>query len=454
MNAFHKATNSKNSQRGNDLNDVERQNGRRAFLKLACGSAAGAVLSSANRMIGQALNHKREVSATDAGAVADGKTLNTEKLQAAIDQLAAQQGGTLVIPQGTFLSGALFFKPGVHLRLEKGGVLKGSTDVRDYPKRQTRIEGHFQEWLPALINADGCDHLRIQGEGTLDGSGAPFWEAFWTRLKADHKTTNLDVPRPRLALIENSRDVQVSGITFKDSGFWNLHLYRCRQVLVENARFEVPDGVRCPSTDGTDIDSCQQVTIRGCIYRVDDDCVCLKGSKGPFAMNDHDSPPVEHIRIENNTYERGGGAATLGSEATLVRDVVVENCKVLGRVPVVHLKLRPDTPQHYEDIHYRNITVEGQGAIFEVRPWKQYFDLKGQPPPKSIVRNVTVNGIKGSYGSFGVIAGNPGQTTLSGFRLENINLQLRNPKLTVDSGIDVTVKNVTVNDKPFVLSRT
>lgn len=454
MNAFHKATNSKNSQRGNDLNDVERQNGRRAFLKLAGSGIAGAVLSSACPMAGQAPHTGRQVSATAAGAVADGKTLNTEKLQAAIDHLAEQQGGTLVIPQGTFLSGALFFKPGVHLRLEKGGVLKGSTDVRDYPKRQTRIEGHFQEWLPALINADGCDHLRIQGEGTLDGSGAPFWEAFWTHLKADHKTTNLDVPRPRLALIENSRDVQVSGITFKDSGFWNLHLYRCRQVLVENARFEVPDGVRCPSTDGTDIDSCQQVTIRGCIYRVDDDCVCLKGSKGPFAMNDHDSPPVEHIRIENNTYERGGGAATLGSEATLVRDVVVENCKVLGRVPVVHLKLRPDTPQHYEDIHYRNITVEGQGAIFEVRPWKQYFDLKGQPPPKSIVRNVTVNGIKGGYGSFGVIAGNPGQTTLSGFRLENINLQLRNPKLTVDSGIDVTVKNVTVNDKPFVLSRT
>lgn len=433
---------------------MERQNGRRAFLKLAGGSAAGAVLTSAYKMMGQAPHRERQVSATAAGADADGKTLSTEKLQAAIDQLAAQQGGTLVIPAGTFLCGALFFKPGVHLRLEKGGVLKGSTDVRDYPKRQTRIEGHFQEWLPALINADGCDHLRIQGEGTLDGSGAPFWEAFWTRLRADHRTTNLDVPRPRLALIENSRDVQISGVTFKDSGFWNLHLYRCRQVLVENARFEVPDGVRCPSTDGTDIDSCQQVTIRGCTYRVDDDCVCLKGSKGPFAMNDHDSPPVEHIRIENNTYERGGGAATLGSEATIVRDVVVENCKVLGRVPVVHLKLRPDTPQHYENIHYRNITVAGQGEIFEVRPWKQYFDLKGQPPPKSIVRNVTVNGIKGSFGSFGVIAGNPGQTTLSGFRLENINVQLNHPKLAVDGGIDVTVKNVTVNDKPFVLSRT
>jgi Glycosyl hydrolases family 28 len=452
MIAFHIATNFRSSPRRNQLTDVEHQKGRRAFIKLAGTGAAGAVLSPMYRAFAQTPHTGRQISATDAGAVADGKTLNTGKLQAAIDHLAAHQGGTLVIPAGTFLSGALFFKPGVHLRLEKGGVLMGSTDVSDYPKRQTRIEGHFQEWLPALINADGCDHLRIEGQGTLDGNGAPFWKEFWTRLRANHKTTNLDVPRPRLAFIENSRNVQISGVTFKDSGFWNLHLYRCQQTLVENVRFEVPDGVRCPSTDGTDIDSCQHITIRGCTYRVDDDCVCLKGSKGPFAMQDHDSPPVEHIRIENNTYERGGGVATLGSEATIVRDVMVENCMVHGRVPVVHLKLRPDTPQLYEDLHYRNITLAGEGPIFEVRPWMQYFDLKGQPPPKSTVRNVTVDGIKGSFGSFGVIQGKPGQTTLGGFNLKNIDVQLNNPKLMVGSGTGVKIENVTVNNKPFALS--
>jgi polygalacturonase len=428
-------------------------------MKLASASAAGVVLSPMWRVFGQDHRAARQISATEVGAVADGKTLNTAKLQAAIDRLAGQQGGILTIPPGTFLSGALFLKPGVHLHLEKDGVLKGSTDVSDYPMRRTRIEGHFQEWLPALINADGCDHLRIEGEGTLDGNGAPFWRAFWTRLAANHKTTNLDVPRPRLAFIENSHDVQISGVTFKDSGFWNLHLYRCQQSVVENVRFEVPDGVRCPSTDGTDIDSCQHITIRGCTYRVNDDCVCLKGSKGPFAMDDQDSPPVEHILIENNTYERGGGVATLGSEATIVRDVVVRNCRVLGAVPVVHLKLRPDTPQLYEDLHYQDITLdesanELRGEIFEVRPWMQYFDLKGQPPPKSTVRNVTVNGIKGRFGSFGVIRGKAGQTTLSGFKIENVDVQLKDPKLTVDSDIDVTVENVTVNGKPFEVSRT
>lgn len=390
-------------------------------------------------------------SITDFGAVGDGKTLNTERIQSAINALTAKGGGTLVVPKGVFLSGAIFLKPGVNLYLDEGAVIKGSTDRKDYPKMNTRIEGHFEEWLPALINADKVDHLRIGGSGTLDGSGPTFWDDFWARRKANPATTNLDVERPRLALIQNSSDVRISGITFKDSGFWNLHLYRCKNVVVEKVRFEVQDGVRAPSSDGMDIDSCQNVTVRGCTFRVDDDAVCLKGSKGPFAMDDRESPPVEHIRVIDCTFERGHGVLTVGSEATVVRDVVVEKIKVIGPIALVRLKLRPDTPQLYEDIHYRDITVDSTGAIFEVRPWKQFFDLKGQPPPKSILRNVTVSNIKGSYGSFGEIQGNPGQTAISDIKIENIDVRLKDENLKSVDVKNLRVKNVKVNGKPFTL---
>jgi alpha-L-rhamnosidase len=394
-------------------------------------------------------SHAR-ISIREFGAAGDGKTLNTERIQGAIEQLAAKGGGTLVIPQGVYLSGALFLKPGVNLHLDEGAVLKGSTDKKDYPKMKTRIEGHFEEWLPALINGDKTDHLRISGGGTLDGNGAPFWKEFWARRKANPKTTNLDVERPRLALIQNSEDVQISGITFKDSGFWNLHLYRCQNVVVEKARFEVPKG-RCPSTDGTDVDSCQNVTIRGCSYSVDDDCICLKGSKGPFALEDKDSPPVEHIRVSDCTFERGGGVVTLGSEATVVRDVVVENCKVVGPINLVRLKLRPDTPQRYEDIHFRDITLDSTGTILDGQPWMQFFDLKGQPPPKSVVRNVTLSNIKGRYGAFGTLRGNPGQTEICDTTLENIDVQLESEKLRAVQVKNLKIENVKVNGSPFSL---
>ena len=444
---------------------MKRVSRREAMAKVLAGGA-GAALAGLGRRVealtfenirpGQAVKSKptpaRRTSVTDFGAVGDGKTLNTERIQSAVDQLASKGGGTLVIPRGVFLSGAIFLKPGVNLHLDEGAVLKGSTDRKHYPKMRTRIEGHFEEWLPALVNADKADHLRISGAGTLDGNGAPFWEEFWARRKANPKTTNLDVERPRLALIQNSGDVRISGVTFKDSGFWNLHLYRCQNVVVENVRFEVPDGVRCPSTDGTDIDSCRNVTIRGCTYRVDDDCIALKGSKGPFAMGDRDSPPVEHIRVTGCTFERGHGVVTLGSEATVVRDVAVEKCRVVGPINLVRLKLRPDTPQRYEGIRYRDITLDSTaGTILQVQPWTQFFDLKGQPPPKSIVRDVTLSNVKGRYGSFGTLQGNAGQTEISDITLENIDVRLANEKLQAVDVKNLRMEKVTVNGKPFSL---
>jgi hypothetical protein len=42
----------------------------------------------------------RELPITRTGAVADNSTINTKAIQAAIDQLAAKGGGTVVVPKG------------------------------------------------------------------------------------------------------------------------------------------------------------------------------------------------------------------------------------------------------------------------------------------------------------------------------------------------------------------
>ncbi len=396
-------------------------------------------------------------SIVDAGAVPDGATVNTRSIQSAIDGLAARGGGTVVVPKGVFVSGALFLKPQVHLHLEQGAVLRCSTDMQHFPPRRTRIEGHFEEsFNPALINASGCDGLRITGAGTLDGAGQPIWDEFWRLRKAapdPHNFRNLGVPRARLALIENARDVVIDGITFKDSQFWNLHLYRCRQVQVRNSRFEVPDDYKqAPSTDGIDLDSCQDVTVDGCTFSVTDDCIAAKGSKGPHAMEDKDSPPVERIRIRNCTFKRGNGALTLGSEATVVRDIVVENCTVTNANALAVIKLRPDTPQHYEDIHFRNITLaatRGDNAIIAMRPWSQYFDLKGEAPPKSVVRNISFEGIKGRMGTFGAMKPNPGQTSISDIRFRDVDVQLAKGEPEVSGVEKLRYENVVVNGKPL-----
>jgi polygalacturonase len=72
--------------------------------------------------------------------MSDGQTVNTDKIQATLDKLVASGGGTLIVPQGTFLNGALFLKPGVNLHPEEGARLKRSTDMADFPPRRTCIE--------------------------------------------------------------------------------------------------------------------------------------------------------------------------------------------------------------------------------------------------------------------------------------------------------------------------
>lgn len=397
----------------------------------------------------------KTVSINAFGAIGDGSTLNTKAIQSAIDQLAANGGGTVNIPEGVFLSGAIFLRPGVNLHLEKDAVLKGSTDMTNYPLRRIRIEGHFEaSYASGLINAEGCDGLQITGPGTLDGDGRPVWDQFWKQRRAaeDYKNfQNFSLRRAQLCIVNHSTNVVIDGVTFKDSQYWNLHLYNCRNVTVRNARFEVPDDYQqAPSTDGIDVDSCQDVAVNDCYFSVTDDCIALKGSKGPDALNDQSSPPVEHVRISGCTFRRGGGV-TLGSEATIVRDVVVENCRFTGQTPVVNFKLRPDTPQRYEDITYRNITLDGTGTILRVRPWTQYFDLHGQPPPNSVVRNVILSGFTGSYGSFGTIQGNPGQTKLGDITLADIRVQLKQDALKAVQVENFKLKNVRVNGKPFSL---
>jgi len=385
------------------------------------------------------------VSIAAVGAVGDGVMLNTPVIQKAIDQLATNGGGTLVIPPGEFLTGAIFLKPGVNLHLDQGAVLRGSTNIEDYPAMETRIEGHAQVWRPALVNAKNVDHLRITGEGAIQGGGKPFWDAFWERRATNRLTQNVDDERPRNLFIQDSKDVQISGISLRDSGFWNLHLYRCQNVVVEKLDIRAPP--HSPSTDGIDVDSCQDVTIRGCYISVSDDNIALKGDKGPFAMEDKESPPVTHIRISDCTFGLGNAGLTLGSEASVVRDVVMENCRLVGteRNCVLKLKLRPDTPQVYENITARNITVDNPAAkLVSIEGWNQFFDLHGQPPPSQLVDHVTLANITGTLNDFGRING-PAKSTVQNVTLENIDIKLNDPGVVIKQVKNLKLNNVKIN---------
>lgn len=390
----------------------------------------------------------RDFVVTEFGAVANDDVLDTAAIQRAIDDASAAGGGRVVLAGGTFRSGALFLRQGVEFHVAADATLLGSNKIEDYPRALTRVEGKRQEWRVALLNGVELTGVRLSGTGVVDGNGIMFWAAFWQRRKENPRCTNLEVERPRLLFLDTCRDVRIEGLTFRDSGFWNLHLYRCRDVLLDGVTVKAPDSgpIRAPSSDGLDLDSCRDVVVRRCHFSVGDDCIALKGTKGPRATEDADSPPVENILIEDCVFGEGHGVLTCGSEATVVRQVTLRRCVVKGANNLLSLKLRPDTPQRYEDILIEDVelAVSAGGRLLKVQPWTQFFDLAGAEPPRSQVRNVTLRNVRGTIGGVGTLLTHA-TATIEGFTLENIALTATDAKLATGKDVDLTVRDVTVN---------
>ena len=393
---------------------------------------------------------------TDYGVNIDSTKINTRTIQSIIDKASTDGGGTIVIPKGVFLSGALFFKPNTKLRLAEGAVLKGSDNIADYPLTPSRMEGKSIYYYAALVNAYHVDSFAISGQGKIDGNGLRYWKAFWAcrdSMKLIGKSaTNLVVHRPRLLFIWGCNNVTISGVKLHNSGFWTTHLYQCNDVLIENCDIRSPfRPVKAPSTDGVDIDVCKRVTIRKCYISVNDDGVCIKGGKGPDAHKRAENGIVEDILVEDCVFGESHGLLTLGSESIHARNITVRNCTINSNTPILRLKMRPDTYQIFENITINNITGKC-GTIIDVKPWTQFFTMEGsKEKPYGIIRNISISNIKVQCNTFGEIAGNP-MDQVSNIQLKNIEATAKEPALKCKY-TGVKTENVIVNGAPLVLKK-
>ena len=332
---------------------------------------------------------------TDYGVKKDSSLVQTEAIQRVIDRAAREGGGVIVVPQGTFLSGGLFFKQGTHLHVE--GKLKGSDRIADFPILTTRIEGETCKYFCALVNADGLDGFSISGQGTIDGNGLRYWQEFWLRRAWNPKCTNKDAQRPRLTYVSNSQNVTIQDVHLVNSPFWTNHIYKSHHVryldcfiYAPTENVWAPDPSRgAPSSDAIDIDACTDVLVNGCFMHVNDDAVVLKGGKGTWADKDETNGANERILIQNCRYGRVFGCLTLGSESLHDRNVILRNCYTERADRVLWLKMRTDTPQHYEYILVENITGACERFLY-IHPWTQFYKPEPREDmPLSRCNNIT-----------------------------------------------------------------
>jgi len=384
---------------------------------------------------------------TDYGAVNDSIIVQTITIQNAIDKASEKGGGVVIIPKGTYLSGALFFKPNTHLYISEGAVLKGSDNISDYPLMESRMEGQNLDYYPALVNAYGVNGFTISGKGTIDGNGRKYWESFWERRKENPNCTNLEVSRPRLIFIWNCDNVQIQDVNLHNSGFRTSHYYKCNNVKIIDLHIFSPyESVKAPSTDAIDIDACSNVLIKGCYMSVNDDAIALKGGKGPWANADTCNGPNTNILIEDCEFGFCHSALTCGSESIHNRNILMRNCHINEAMRLLWLKMRSDTPQKYEYITVENIRGQAYSMIY-IKPWTQFFDLKGrQDVPISFSENIVLKDIELKCNIFFDVA-ITGYDRLSNFTLENLTIVAVDDSFNKDLVQWMTLRNVKINDR-------
>ncbi|MBO4665001.1 MAG: exopolygalacturonase [Bacteroidaceae bacterium] len=399
---------------------------------------------------------------TDYGVVNDGR-IHTKEFQALIDMVANNGGGVIIVPQGTYMTGALFFRQGVHLHILDGGVIMGSNDPSDYPLLRTRIEGETCLYYSALINADGLDGFTISGKGTIDGNGYTFWKHFWERRTWNPKCTNKDEQRPRLIYVSNSKNIQIEGIKLQNSAFWTTHIYNSENVKLLRLYISSPEKpVKAPSTDAIDLDVVKNILVKNCYMSVNDDAIAIKGGKGPYAdafrtnYTDIDLKKFpemegdggnENILIEDCEYGFCHGCLTLGSESVYDHNIILRRIKVNQANNLLWLKMRPDTPQRYEYVTVEDIEGNAKNFLL-VAPWTQFYDLKGRKDtPMSYSDHITMRNITFECDVFFNVKPREDQYHLSNFTFENLSILGKNIDLNKDYIENFTVKNVKADKK-------
>ncbi len=389
---------------------------------------------------------------TDYGARSDASINSTVAIQKAIDSAHAAGGGIVLFPPGKYLSGTLELRSGVELRLEAGAVLLASRNPADYTATG-------MDKAPVFINGTGLRDVAITGRGIIDGQAEHVWEddgkvdGFITAeteiarsAGVEMKRAHVVKPNPCLLALSGCEGVLIEDVAFLRSPFWGVHLGLCKRVIVRGVRIEssLEMGV---NSDGLDIDSCQDVRVSGCTISTGDDAICLKTTKQSGGA------PCEDIIVTGCTLVSTSCAIKLGTESHGdFRRIVISDCIIRDSNRGIGIIVRDGA--NVSDVLFSNLVIEcnrkhynwwGDGDPF------RFVVLKRTPESRvGSIRNVIVSNVIARGQGTSVIAGFPGEESVSGITLRGLHLTMEAERTTdkrATSGLILSdLKDVTMDD--------
>lgn len=291
---------------------------------------------------------------SDYGAISNGKTLNTQAIQKAIDDCSRAGGGRVIVPPGVFLSGTLWLKDSVELHLASArSVLLASADHDDYNEPdafpQNEAWPHEQMNGGHFIIGLEADSVSITGCGTINGNGKSFFTGKLDMTDCDtycywpqgySVVADLERTRPaQMIYFCECRNVRVSGVTLCNTPFWTFLAHGCENVQIHGIRIE--NEVSALNADGIDIDCCRNVTISDCIVETGDDALAIRASN-TFLKNK--GMACENLVVTNCILRSGGAnAIRIGVGHGTIRNVLLSNLIFHDSVGGVHFQSKYST---------------------------------------------------------------------------------------------------------------
>ncbi|HLT86135.1 MAG TPA: glycoside hydrolase family 28 protein [Sphingobacterium sp.] len=413
---------------------------------------------------------KKDFVITDYGAGLDSAMLSTTAINKAIEACHLDGGGRVIIPQGTFLTGAIHLKSNVNLHLEDGAKLLFSRNTEDYkPLVKTRWEGMECMNYAPLIYAYGQENIAITGKGILDGNAnnEHWWpwkakkEYGWTegmdnQLAAVKKLTQEvkdGIPvedriygdghflRPPFIQPYNSSNILIADVKIINAPFWNINPVLCENVTVRNVSV-VTHG---PNNDGCNPESSKNVLIAHCYFDTGDDCIAIKSGRNEDGRTI--GRPAENHIIEHCEMKDGHGGIVIGSEISGgAKNIFAQNLKMdspeLDRI--LRIKTSSLRGGVIENIYMRNVEV---GTYKEAAVLvDMFYENPGDFMPT--VRNITVENLNVKQGGkFGVLINAYEESPAENIRIINSDIEDVDVPIQANYTKGMSFDNVTINGK-------
>lgn len=319
----------------------------------------------------------------DYGAHSDTTVLSTSALQQAINACSEAGGGRVVIPAGMYKIGTIQLKSHVHLYLEQGATLFGSTRIEDYiPMKSDYLSLRTQTTTIQLIYADGVHDVSIDGFGTIDGCGRAFKKLSWN---------DEGITRPHLLRFIQSQDILVRGITLRNSGCWMQHYLACDRLMIDGIKVYNRNNY---NNDALDIDGCHDVIVRGMMADSDDDGITLKSTSPRLCENIRISDCIvsSHCNAVKLGTETNGGFRNISISGIVVKPSHDQQEKFFGQwIGSSAISLEIVDGGVLENVTISNFTVEGTESPIFVRLGHRG---RGYMEGQSISQVGSINGVR------------------------------------------------------------